>query len=576
MSNTSGKKKQAPAATKAIPGFTPVIKEGVSSTSLNTVPKRTFKEAHGEKKRRNQAKEMNEEKKKIDPKLFKTDADITGNKELKERKLVKWDSGSESSKDSSFFKSLDDLEDSSKPFDQFEVNKQKFNIDSHYDETFYNLKIDKNSEDYLKNLQKAEQLEEQMLKDLSLKTKSGNQHLDEERGLVDLKAEEGDDEETKYSGVVVETIKPKVSISNMKSQSPVFKKSIDGSALLKSIQKSAAASPKSLNNSGRNSPTPTADFLFKKGNTTRNHKPNEKLVISRVHLKDKDQTVKELKQFSKEFSIPKSLNKTANANEGKEPPKVEPPTKKFTSFFDSKRNPRNKKESSPDLKHVTVFNYFKNLEAENVIPKSFMSPPVFKTSSTKKYKDILTSSKFVVRRQAKRQQPAPFPQYYPPISHLHSPQNQQQFFGNMGAMPMQQRNGSFSMGMQSTPPQMVPMPMFVSPQPGSNMPYESGSNTDVNSRSGSFHMASPPVQYMIPQIHQQQQNGAGGYYIPMPIVPMQMPMMMGAPQAPQQHPQNNSYDYNSNYQGGYRKKYNKKFNKHGSKGKKYEQAESKN
>lgn len=574
MSNTNNKKKQSPTATKTIPGFTPVNNEGVSSTSLNTVPKRTFKEAQDEKKKKKQT-ETNESMEKNEQQKFKTDSEITGNKQLKERKLVRWDSGSDNIKQASLFKSLDELSDSSKPFDQFEVNKQKFNINSNYDEAFYNLKIDKNSKNYLENLKNATRLEEMMLNDESLKTKSGNQHLDEERGVAPLK--EDDDEETKYSEVVAEKVQSKDSTYKLKSSSPISKKPINGTSLLKSIQKPAAViAPHSLNTSGRSSPTSAAEILFKKGNTTRTHKSNEKLVISRVHLKDKDQTVKELKQFSKEFTIPKSLNKNhiTKKEEHREVPKnekktIKPVAKSFVSFFDPERNPKHKKEDFPNLEAAAIFNYFENLENKHIIPKSFMAPPVYKSTSLKKYKDVLASSRFVYQRLAKRDS-AMYSQYYPP------PQQQTQFFGNMGSMAMQPRNGSFSVNMQSPPPQMVPMPMFVPPQGIHNGPSDSNPTTNTNSRSSSFNMGPPPTHYMMPPHSQQPPiNGAAGYYIPMPMLSMQMPMMMGLPPNNQYQPQNGNYEYNDIYQSGFRKKYNKKPNKHGGKGKKYNTYEGK-
>ncbi|XBW37071.1 hypothetical protein QEN19_002648 [Hanseniaspora menglaensis] len=509
------KKKKVVAPGKTIPGFNPVVGNNVSSMSLNIVSKRTFKEAQAQKKKKKIQDQIVDSSSK---KSFKTDADITGNKSFTERKLVKWKGTSD---DSDFLTSLEDLSVSAKPFDQFEINKQKFNIDSNYDETFYNLKIDKGSENYSANLKKAEELERMMLSDSSMNRKSGNQHLDEERGIVSLK--EDDDDESKYSGVIPEDFSHKKTIDVFKTPSPVFKKSIDGSALLKSIQKpNQSGSPLLENSIGNPSATPSPLSLFKKGNTTRTNRTNEKLIISRVHLKNKDQTVKELKQFSKEFTIPKSLIKTTSTTKIDKCDSIEEiPAKIKFKFFDPELNPRRKSKASSENKVSNNFNYFKNLESQNFIPKSFITPPIFKTSSTKKYKEVLASSKFVSRKKLHE-----FSSVYPP------PQQQQQFFGNMPPASIQSKPGSFSMPMQSLQPQMVSFPMFIPPQSESNM------NENNNSRSTSFNMGLPP-NYLIPP--QQQLSSAGGYYIPMPI-------MMGAPQSAHDA----SYNYNNKYNTGYK------------------------
>ncbi|CAI8500194.1 unnamed protein product [Hanseniaspora opuntiae] len=221
----SGKKsKPASGSKKVIPGFTPVV-EGTSHTSLKDAPKKTFNEARKEKK-----KLMQINKAKNGSTEFKTDSEVTGNKDLKERKLVKWSATEDSSKE--LYQSLEDLSVSHEKFDQFEANRKQFQIESSYDESFYNAKIDTNSEDYKKKMEAAIKLENQILNDPSMNLKTGNQHIDEERGLVDMK--EDVDEESKYSQVVPDEkhAEPKLS-----TPSPTIKKPFSGAQLLKSIQK---------------------------------------------------------------------------------------------------------------------------------------------------------------------------------------------------------------------------------------------------------------------------------------------------------------------------------------------------
>lgn len=496
----SGKKsKPASGSKKVIPGFTPVV-EGTSHTSLKDAPKKTFNEARKEKKKLlqiNKAKNGSTE--------FKTDSEVTGNKDLKERKLVKWSATEDSSKE--LYQSLEDLSVSHEKFDQFEANRKQFQIESSYDESFYNAKIDTNSEDYKKKMEAAIKLENQILNDPSMNLKTGNQHIDEERGLVDMK--EDVDEESKYSQVVPDEkhAEPKLS-----TPSPTTKKPFSGAQLLKSIQKpKSPISPSSISRDV----SPGNDINFIKSTILNPHKGEK--IISKLHLKGKDETVKELQAFSKSFQIPERLSKIH----------------KSKSFFDPELNPLSlRSEMSPEASDESkLFNYFKNIPNEKTIPKSFASPVVFNNHSTKKYRQILNNSKYFKKRFFKHQ--SSFYQAYPGMEG-HPP-----FFANMNGAP---RNGSFSM---NSPAQMVQVPMFMPSQP---VIPDQKSGSQINSRSGSFNM---PPQF----------NAQGAmygppvnYYMQMPMMPV--PVMMG-----------NVPPHNKKFQGHYdnKKKMNNKNNKPGNK-----------
>lgn len=123
---------------------------------------------------------------------FKTDTDISGQRgAIYERELQRWNADDESTP----ALALDDLDSSSQPWDQFEVNENKFGVQSTYDENLYTTAIDRSHPEYKLREKKAEQLADEILKS----GHNGNVHLAEERGVqVD---DSGLDEEDKYSGV---------------------------------------------------------------------------------------------------------------------------------------------------------------------------------------------------------------------------------------------------------------------------------------------------------------------------------------------------------------------------------------
>ena len=89
-----------------------------------------------------------------------------------------------------YYGNLDDNEN----WDQFELNKNKFNVNSTYDEKHYTTEIDyQNLSENVKK--KAEVLEKEIKSNVQTK----NTHLLEERGIID---QSDGNEEDKYSSVI--------------------------------------------------------------------------------------------------------------------------------------------------------------------------------------------------------------------------------------------------------------------------------------------------------------------------------------------------------------------------------------
>ncbi|CAG90156.2 DEHA2G03652p [Debaryomyces hansenii CBS767] len=122
---------------------------------------------------------------------FKTDTDISGRLQVKERELQRWVPEEDSA---SFALEDDTFNNSNETWDQFKVNEEKFGVESSYDEHLYTTRINTAAPDYHTKLRKAEKI----AKDIENQT-TGNRHVLEERGIeVD---DSGIDEEDKYSGV---------------------------------------------------------------------------------------------------------------------------------------------------------------------------------------------------------------------------------------------------------------------------------------------------------------------------------------------------------------------------------------
>jgi hypothetical protein len=120
---------------------------------------------------------------------FLTDTDISGNMAIRERNLQKW---VPSEIDPSMT-----LESSgrSADWDQFSTNERLFGVKSNYDETYYTTTIDRNDPQYAQRAARAEKIAREIEASSAL-----NSHVREERG-GHTAADEGGDEEDKYSGV---------------------------------------------------------------------------------------------------------------------------------------------------------------------------------------------------------------------------------------------------------------------------------------------------------------------------------------------------------------------------------------
>ena len=122
------------------------------------------------------------------PSAFRTDTDISGNRDLSERRLQRWVPDANVGQDLS-------LESSgTSDWDQFAENERKFGTKTTYDENLYTTAINRSDPSYREREAAAARLAREIEGSTSV-----NAHIREERG----QALENDmeDEETKYSGV---------------------------------------------------------------------------------------------------------------------------------------------------------------------------------------------------------------------------------------------------------------------------------------------------------------------------------------------------------------------------------------
>ncbi|KAI4629532.1 uncharacterized protein J4E87_003796 [Alternaria ethzedia] len=120
---------------------------------------------------------------------FRTDTDISGKLELRERNLQKWEP---SEVDPNMT-----LESTgrSNDWDQFSANERLFGVKSNYDENIYTTTINKNDPQYAERLARAEKIAREIEG-----SSATNSHVREERGGYTA-ADDNGDEEDKYSGV---------------------------------------------------------------------------------------------------------------------------------------------------------------------------------------------------------------------------------------------------------------------------------------------------------------------------------------------------------------------------------------
>ena len=133
-------------------------------------------------------------------KNFETDLQISkrkAKKEKEQKKLVKYEIN-EKDKNKYAYQSLeDDIQNTNEKWDQFEINKKKYNVVSTYDENLYTTKLDK------KKITKEQQdYADKIYNEIkNSSTNEKNIHILEDRGIIDEK--DGDyDEEEKYSSVI--------------------------------------------------------------------------------------------------------------------------------------------------------------------------------------------------------------------------------------------------------------------------------------------------------------------------------------------------------------------------------------
>lgn len=126
---------------------------------------------------------------------WKTDTDISGRGQIKERVLQAW----QPSPDDEGFSIEDDLSTATKTgtttkkWDQFAANEKLFGVKSQWDEDMYTHKLDTTRPDFARRQAEAERLAREIEQ-----SSSTNAHVLEERGVVD---DSGLTEEDKYSGV---------------------------------------------------------------------------------------------------------------------------------------------------------------------------------------------------------------------------------------------------------------------------------------------------------------------------------------------------------------------------------------
>ncbi len=133
-------------------------------------------------------------------KNFETDIQISkrkAKKEKKEKKLVKYEINEKEENKYAYQALEDDIQNTNEKWDQFEINKKKYNVVSTYDENLYTTKLDK------KKITKEQQdYADKIYNEIkNSSTNEKNIHILEDRGIIDEK--DGDyDEEEKYSSVI--------------------------------------------------------------------------------------------------------------------------------------------------------------------------------------------------------------------------------------------------------------------------------------------------------------------------------------------------------------------------------------
>ena len=118
---------------------------------------------------------------------FRTDTDISGKLELRERNLQKWEP---SEVDPNMT-----LESTGRTgdWDQFATNERMFGVKSNYDENLYTTTINKNDPQYAERAARAEKIAREIEG-----SSATNSHVREERASYNPLDDQGLDEEDKY------------------------------------------------------------------------------------------------------------------------------------------------------------------------------------------------------------------------------------------------------------------------------------------------------------------------------------------------------------------------------------------
>jgi hypothetical protein len=181
---------------------------------------------------------------------FRTDTDISGNTAVRERNLQKWEP---TEIDSSL--SLESTGRST-DWDQFSTNERLFGVKSNYDETFYTTTINRSDPQYMQKAARAEKIAREIEASSAL-----NSHVREERG-GHAGADEGGDEEDKYSGVRRDL--PQLSSGQPNKYTPPARRApaaqatVAGAPVDPAIISASLARPGSTSNVSQRGPSPAA------------------------------------------------------------------------------------------------------------------------------------------------------------------------------------------------------------------------------------------------------------------------------------------------------------------------------
>ena len=231
---------------------------------------------------------------------FRTDTDISGNMALRERNLQKWEP-------TEIDPNLT-LEGSgrSADWDQFSTNERLFGVKSNYNETFYTTSIDRSDPQYAQKAARAEKIAREIEASSAM-----NSHVREERG--GQAADEGGDEEDKYSGVRREF--PQLSSGQPNKYTPPARRppaaqtTVPGAPVDPAIISSSVARPDSASK-----PTRTASPAAQKAATPDPAKtdiPEVNAVPTPAEAKDA--TKSDIKSVVAPKAVPDQSQKSSNA-----------------------------------------------------------------------------------------------------------------------------------------------------------------------------------------------------------------------------------------------------------------------